>query len=602
MKKFYYAMMALMSLAVFSCSEPEPEPIVEPEDQNAWDVLYKVNVDYYFDLGYTGVTLNYADFVNEGKHIWDEFGLTEYEFIKALGSQDVSSSSTAQADNDINFGAIDGSTGYLNETTSTTNGWGHWFTAQGDVCSWGDDAYFFTEGYFVSNENLEISLGNYPGHISGGEKCSIMEVFYDDDITVAVQFNINVTSEAPKVEVSIVGTQDLKVSAAYDGEWAATSIDELIDFAAIASAIGCDANDATVYGMNADGSLFGIAGTNFWYSVAGDVMNYGDGCGIDINKDAGYWAFCNYPDETIAGKTCFGAIVFANPATGKGYAVKLAVSLSTIDYLAFNVRVSYENGESIYTLNENNLAALAKALGVDSVAASLIGTTYPLKGIQADGSVYEGGFTANNGFWYSSKSNVTNWGSDDFCAYIEYRGDYNFGCGLWQESGYAQTVKLGVGDAILTFNMVVDEPTVFDVKIVQELAGEATMNYADGYAGGTIALDKAALMQVLDLTEDSFSSNYILLAYDQDGAVTSSSTGENGGYWFNADGKVCGWGDDGSTFYMNPATAEGYGFDYGIRAEEGHCTDAGTWKTTVLIANKANMTAVAYTFTLNVTK
>jgi len=600
MKKFYYALMALLVAVVSSCKEPEPEPVIPDEgDDNAYDVLYEVDVDYYYDYGYGGTVLNYADFVDaDGKHIWEHFGLnSEADFIAALGTDDVADGG-AQTNQSINFCAIDGSTGYLNETVSTTNGWGHWFTAQGDVCGWGDDAYFFTEGFFVSNASLEFSLGNFPGRISGGEKYAIMEAFADDETTVAVQFNINVTDKLPEVNIDLAGTQELALSMDYSDGYAATSIEELIDFTAIANAIGIDAADATVYGMNADGSYYGIPATNFWYSVAGDVMSWGEGCGIDINKDAGTWAVCNYPDDSLGGQTCKGAIVFVNPATMKGYAVKVAVTLSTIDFLAFDVLVSYEDGESVYTLNEKNLAALAAALGVDSVAAGLIGDTYPLKAVQADGSLYDGAYTANNGYWFSSASNVTNWGSEDFTAYIEYRGDYNFGCGLWKESGETQTVKLAIvnGDkqAVLTFNMTVDQPKSYETTEVAAVSVEGTMPVADGYAGPQIKVDLSAI----GITADNFQTAFKL--FDKDGGMEYTANGERGGFWYKSDGSVGTWGDGGAFFiesYFN--TDENY-FYLGTGIHPDNVTEAATFSTVVRLANIETLQHITCTVTLTV--
>ena len=215
MKKYFYAMMALLVVVVASCKKPEPEPIVVPDDDKAYDVLYEVDVKYYFDLGYGGTSLNYADFVKDGKHIWEQFGLnSEADFIKALGDVDVSDGG-AQSNETIKFGAIDGSTGYVNETVSTTNGWGHWFSAQGDVAKWADGPSFFTEGYFVGNGSLVFTLGNYPGKIAAGEKYTIIELFYDDEMAVAVQFNITVTDEVPEVKLNKVGEAKTKMKIGF---------------------------------------------------------------------------------------------------------------------------------------------------------------------------------------------------------------------------------------------------------------------------------------------------------------------------------------------------------------------------------------------------
>lgn len=589
MKKFFYAMMALVTLTVFSCKEPEPEPIIEPDDENAWDVMYSVDVDYYFDYGYSGIALNYADFVNEGKHIWEEFGLSQADFIKAMGTADVNSGSTAQTDNSISFGAVDGSTGYLNETTSTTNGWGHWFTAQGDVCSWGDDAYFFTEAYFVSNESLEFSLGNFPGRINAGEKYAVIETFYNDDVTVAVKFNITVTDQLPELVLNKVGESKSSLTVDFDANYTSYEFPG-VDYAAIAQAIGCEVGAATFYGVDATGkpnSLY--KGTDIWYNAEGPA-SWGEGCTIHFGYDADNNIFttCLYPDEANGGKTFSLTVAVANG--NNAWYHTLDVTIAAVDYLAFDVLVSYEDGESVYTLNENNLAALAQALGVESVAAAEIGGTYPLKGIQADGTVYDGGFTANNGYWYSSQSNVTNWGSDDFCAYIEYRGDYKFGCGLWQESGYAQTVKFGVGDAVLTFNMTVAEPASYVTEEAGTATVEGTQAIADGYSGAKIAVDLSAI----GITADNYDSAFKL--FDAEGGMEYTA---NGGFWYNADGTVGSWGT--AAFFVEPA---GFGEDGVFYLSTGTHPDvvtaAGDYTTVVRLANKETLKHITTTVTVHV--
>lgn len=589
MKKFFYAMMALVTLTVFSCKEPEPGPIIDDDDKNAWDVLYSVDVDYYFDLGYGGTSLNYADFVNEGKHIWDEFELTEAEFIDALGSADINSANTAQVDHSISFGAIDGSTGYLNETTSTTNGWGHWFTAQGDVCSWGDDAYFFTEGYFVSNENLAISLGNFPGRINAGETYTLKECFFNDDITVAVQFNINVTDKLPELKLNKVGESSSSLTIDFDAGYTPYAFPD-VDYAAIATAIGCEVGAATFYGVDATGkpsSLF--KGTDIWYNAEGPA-SWGAGCTIHFGYDAEGERFttCLYPDETLAGGTYSLTVAVANGSNAWFHT--LQVTVNAVDYLAFDVLVSKEDGESTYTLTENNLAALAQALGVDSVAAAEIGDKYPLKGIQADGSVYEGGYTANNGYWYSSQSNVTNWGSEDFCAYIEYRGDYKFGCGLWKESGYAQTVKLGIGDAVLTFNLEVDEPANYETTEVAAVAVEGTQAVADGYSGAAIAVDLSAI----GITAENYAGSFKL--FDKEGGMEYTA---NGGFWFDAEGAVASW--SGASFFVEPGGFDDEGvFHLRTGIHPDNVKEAAEFVGVVRLANIETLQHLTVTITVKV--
>jgi len=275
-----------------------------------------------------------------------------------------------------------------------------------------------------------------------------------------------------------------------------------------------------------------------------------------------------------------------NPATLNAYVVKVIVNIEGIDFLSMDVLVSYETGESTYTLTENNLAALAEALGVESVAAEEIGTTYKLKGINADGSVYEGDFTANNGFWYSSTANVTTWGSEDFTTYIEYRGDYTFGCGLWEESGATNTVKIGVGDAILTFNLTVDEAKSFETEEAGVMEVSTSQAVAAGYGGGQLILDSAKARELL--------GEGVIYLLDKDGGMEYTA---NGGFWFNAAGEVCEYAD--GSFYIEPSEEE---FVMNTGIHPGNVTAAGTFRTSVRIANPDTGKHITVNVTITVTE
>ena len=324
--------------------------------------------------------------------------------------------------------------------------------------------------------------------------------------------------------------------------------------------------------------------------MTASCASWGAGCTIHFGYDAEGERFttCLYPDETLAGGTYSLTVAVANGSNAWFHTLK--VTVNAVDYLAFDVLVSKEDGESTYTLTENNLAALAQALGVDSVTAAEIGDKYPLKGIQADGSVYEGGYTANNGYWYSSQSNVTNWGSEDFCAYIEYRGDYKFGCGLWKESGYAQTVKLGVGDAVLTFNLVVDEPANYETTEVAAVAVEGTQAVADGYSGAAIAVDLSAI----GITAENYAGSFKL--FDKEGGMEYTA---NGGFWFDAEGAVASW--SGASFFVEPGGFDDEGvFHLRTGIHPDNVTEAAEFVGVVRLANIETLQHLTVTITVKV--
>ncbi len=542
---------------------------------------------------------------------------------------------TTQSNNTIMFGVADkNNTDDLKWVPRTSDNFGHWFAADGKLTIWGSEtdlAVFYTQSvcdWGVESPDAETlanqwvyTVGHRPGRSEPGKTYTATEVFFytdEDDVEYYAYVQINLhMQEVKEVKLNVVNTQEIEHTHEFIPSWGATSIQEEIDFDAVAAAIGISADEATVYAINSDGSVYPGAGTNFWFSVAGDVMSYGAGCGIDINKDAGYWTYCNYPDETLAGQTLKGSIAFVNPANNNAYVVNVTVNLATIDYLSIDVLVSYEDGESTYKLTENNLAALAAALGVESVTAEEIGTTYPLKGINADGSVYDGAFTANNGYWYSSAGNVTSYGSADFNAYIEYRGDYSFGCGLWEESGMQSTVKFGVGDAVLTFHLTVDEPKAFETEEVGTMAVSATQAISAGYSGQTIVLDYDAICSTLGLTDEDFEEKFKITSTT--GSVDYTAE-QPGGFWFNGDNEICGWGDVNSAYFLNfkygdalqDASAGKLQLLTGIRndnstsqetGEVTHtCPLAGTYAGVVRMANIETMKHITLTVTLTITE
>lgn len=573
MKKYFYLMMAMATLAVTSCKEPEPEPLpIIDDDENAYDVLYEADVDYYYGLGYSGLTINYADLVKDGKHIWEEFGLdSEAEFIAALGTDDVASGG-AQTGQSINFGAIDGSTGYLNETASTTNGWGHWFTAQGDVCSWGDDAYVFTEGYFVSAQNLEVNIGNFPDRIAAGDKYTVTEAFFDDETTVAVQFNINVTDELPAVTLNKVGEGKTSMRIGYDADYTTYEI-EGIDYAAIASAIGCDVTAATFYGVDANGNVNSLfKGTDIWFNGQGEPSAWGAGCTIHFgfDPDNGIMNTCLYPDETIVGNTYSMTVAVANGTTA--YYQTVEISISEQNTWTGYAEISVEGEE---TPVDFDFAAIAAYLGVNDLTDALMDGTAQLKPVNADGSYY-GEFSqadeANiKGVFYNLQGDCCNWlniSATDGEYYGQFYSTFYFGKDGDQNylevdiTPYAASEE-NLGDYTFRWDIVSGDKVAHLVikatlisavpwavaEVGSDYVVNVKMTAAGGYKAYTIALPSTlaevvgAEAVVYGLSADD--SEYLA----EDGTVAYTA---NNGWWYNAEGNVCSWGDN-SLFFLEPA-------------------------------------------------
>ena len=357
MKKIFMPFALAATVFCFAaCSEKDP--VIPPtpggdddgddpkeEVDGTHEKTAKVNVDFI-------VGSDYANAQMPGSEILEFFDMTEAEFYAAMGTYSGSAAdgTTAQENNTISFGlAVGNDHENLTMTPSTCNNFGHWVGTDAQLTYWNGRE---EKGWVVAAESQAtwgaespdeetlsamFNFGIYDGasHEAGTSEVFTEFFYYTDPDTDAeylfyVEWHINFV-EAGEVELTIAGEQTITRDVEYNGDYAGFSIDEDIDAEALESAIGIAAADATVYAINSDGSVYAIPGTNFWYSIAGDVMSWGEGCGIDINKDAGYWGFCMYPDASLAGQTCVGAIAFANPDNMKAYKVTVKANIAGIE-------------------------------------------------------------------------------------------------------------------------------------------------------------------------------------------------------------------------------------------------------------------------------
>ena len=643
MKKFYLMLAAAIVFTLAGCSKPQyiiptdddeqETPTTDSEKEKTWEVSITGSEFAEYAIG---------SVLFPGEEICDFFDLTEEEFFAGMGSSTFASLTSAQSNNTIMFGLCEkNNTSDFKWVPSTTNNFGHWLTADGGLTTWGGEngeAVIYAENECgswgadsPSAEDLEsmwsFTLGVYPGRVQAGKSYSGTVVYYypnpDDEIDYYAFVKFTIKIEAPEdVKINVVKTQEINLESPYYTGYEATPLD--IDLDAVAAAIGCSDAEADVYAINSDGSIHPVKGTNFWFSIAGDVMKWGAGCGIDINKDSGSWAFCNYPDPSVCGQANKGKIAFVNPSTMNAYVVDVTVMIEAFDALKISETISYEAGENEITLNDEQIAAIAEALGLETVTADQIGNDIAIVGINADGSEYDGGYTANNGYWYGMDGNVTNWAGIEAAgylgSYIEYRGGFVFGLGIWGDPGATNTVKLALKKddrtAMFTFNLTVAEPALFDTEEVGTMSGEATMKMSDGYGGPTIALDYDAICSTLGLTDENFVENFKITATDGSVEYTAEAPG---GYWFNTDNAICSWGDVNSAYYMNfkygPDLPEGAESNLvlivGVRNDDSKndageathiCPPAGTYSGVVRLANIATLKHITYTFNLTVTE
>lgn len=441
MKKIIFFALALtiaiLGIIVVSCEKDESkkheytdEELKEIARQDSLkqiipaDYVFTQDVTVPLTDDYSGITVSLVTEEYEQK-LLDSLGFNSIsEIVIALGTLE----GGVQVGNDITFFAYNYSTKYEYTSPSTTNYFGHWFDANGDVCNWGDQAYLFLEKQ--DTFSLNFTLGMYPSRPTVGNTYHIVEAMKYDDYKVAFLFNVTIGEEIPVVYpvTTIVGTQTLDVSEEQDNTYASTPV--AINAADIETAIGIAPENAELYGIDAsDDSLYidgFTANVGYWYNRTGDVCNWGNlGCALyaEYNVDNQEINVGQFPDSAIVGETYTIKMAFVNLDNLKQYNVVINVTITepaavypettlelTLD-LAFTTPVNNEYAATSLALDS---AAIQTAIGCGPSAAVLYGVD------ATTDSLNIGGLTANNGCWFTAAGDVCAWGATGVSMAIEY--------------------------------------------------------------------------------------------------------------------------------------------------------------------------------------
>jgi len=607
MRKFLrFATVALAAIAIAACNDDETKLAPEGGDEDYKEVTLSCSIDLI-----EGVETNdygTAEITLPGDEILEFLDMTEVEFYKAMGSFTGTAPSTTQVDNTISFGVCTGNDhDKMNFCPSSTNNFGCWMNAESAVTTWGDGGVFYHESNIEwgledpSDEELanmwKFTIGFKPGQnqYKAGDKVKATYFFLKEaedadevDLYCYVEIIFNIVA-AQKINLNVVATTELSYDIDFDSEYIHYAIDLPVE--EIKAKIGVDAQSAKAYAVNPDGSYSAVMGNNFWFMKDGKQGAWGEGAAVCLNNnEQDHWIYCLFPDETIAGTTVNGAIAFANDK-GDAYIVKVAINVTGIDYTVINELVPLETGNIDHVLTANNIAAISQALGVDSVDLSKV----TIFGVNADGTRYDGEFTANNGYWYLANGNVSDYTtvtSDPASGgFIEYRGNNTFGCGLWKDSGDTATFKLGLelGDksCVLTFVLTVAEPAIYETTEVGTATLSATQALTDGYGGQLVDIsDILTTLGVSDIT-----------ILDLNGGMEYTA---NGGFWMNADGVAVEYGAE-SVFFVEPKYEDDAfkGLATGIHPENA---TAGSYTATFRVADLNTMKHVTCTLTITVTE
>jgi hypothetical protein len=396
------------------------------------DIVFAQNVTVPINKGYEGITVSLVAPADTVK-LLDSLGFANTrELVAALGTLDAG----VQSGNDITWFAYNYSTKYEVNSASTTNYFGHWFDANGDVCSWGDQAMLFCE---KQNEvDLLCTMGIFPDHSVIGDVFHIVEAIKYDNIKVAFVFNVTIgAKEAPPV-TTVVGTQTIAFEAEATSGWSDYTND--LDTVAILNAIGIKPQAAKIFGINHDASLYGdglTANNGCFFTRAGNVCAYGAGniaMYVEYRPVERQIGAGQYPDSCVVGNTYTGRLAFVNMANLKQYTVvvNMTITPSTVEYpettleTTLNLALTQPAWIDWITGTELSLdsAAIQAAIGCGPSAAILYGVN------ATTDSLYIKGKTATFGYFFNATGDVCQYGDAGASIYVEY---------------YPGTQKIGVG-------------------------------------------------------------------------------------------------------------------------------------------------------------
>ncbi|MBL3657127.1 DUF4859 domain-containing protein [Fulvivirga sediminis] len=173
---------------------------VSNDDQWPYKVKF-TNTDEYGDIVFDGtetqedITITYnvtvpnsaSNYTSTTIGLGSDLVDLAYAFV--LKPNDI----TAALGQSVKFYGVE-SNGYLNPQ-NTANGYGHWFSANGNVIGWGNNAKVYSE---FDQSNFSFTIGQYPGHNNSGDQYTIRQALvynYSGSESVQATFVFNVTVE-----------------------------------------------------------------------------------------------------------------------------------------------------------------------------------------------------------------------------------------------------------------------------------------------------------------------------------------------------------------------------------------------------------------------
>lgn len=483
------------------------------------------------------------------------FGLSNEEVLNGIAGEAVYEGASVP---EIKGLCIQGTTHADLTTKSNTNSyWGHWWDANGDVTTWGEDAVVFAE---FDAEASAFNVGQYPTHCVAGTTYTFMEGLRYEDKRVVFVISATAT-ERGEVTAGVVGEQDLtlttKTTFGYEAE-----VVPGFDINKLYADLGVSSlNDVKWLAVKTDGSYaqeYSADFDGYWYDMQGFAGSWGDDASVYCGHDGENIVVGQFPSRLEAGTNLtiqYGAIandkiemLTIHVIIEAGDDINSATVAGTSDF-AIATQTTYGYEQELVT---DDFSKIFADLGV----ASLDEITWV--GVNADGT-YTQGYTADaNAFWYDLNGYVGSWG-DSASVYLGlYDGAIRFGQYPDRlHAGDEVTVHYGAyaNGKIELINVKISISDYTDPEVAPE--GEPENASQDITLTWTCNKEWAGSeeVDVRDVLRNAFKmttyqifqafQNGELVMYNGDATEGDPGyTGEAPGYWLNAEGKTVSWGEE----------------------------------------------------------
>lgn len=259
------------------------------------------------------------------------------------------------------------------------------------------------------------------------------------------------------------------------------------------------------------------------------------------------------------------------------------------------------------TFIDNRSAEICDFLMVDSLTEESV----TIFGVNANDSLLAE--TAAYDGWRDAEGNFCNWGQgSEICVKFPDQGDGSNQISICNmpdsaEAGDQYVTRWMAATAtdtvIIRTVITMEAPEIPDITSPEQCTNLETIQLSaevdapqSNYEVEQLAVDVEAIAALFGTDAETFSQTVRFCALDAEGLFAAQSTANSGGYWFDAEGTVCTWGDN-ARFFVEPAEPQNYS-TLNAGQMPGTCAAGDEFQTTLYFVIGNEMVTLEVTYTI----